>query len=130
MRSISRFPLLLSILFVLTAGLAGPAPAEEGRWESIGPDGGPISALAVAPGARRTVYAGTDGGRLFRSMDAGATWTELRDLRPSPIADLEVDPRDPSTVYAASCTPSSFEDLGGLFKSVDGGATWDRLEGL
>lgn len=38
------------------------APASAAIWISIGPSGGAIRALAVAPSDPYTVYVGTDGG--------------------------------------------------------------------
>src|SRR5688572_2458243 len=91
-------------LLVLTSGLAGPAQAAEGRWESVGPFGGHISALAVAPSDRRILYAGTAEGLLFRSADAGTSWTSVTgDFPDAGVSDLVVDPGDPSTAYAAVC---------------------------
>src|SRR5207248_1065246 len=46
-------------------------------WEAISDrfDGSIISALEVAPADARFLYAGTTNGGLFRSTDAGATWS-------------------------------------------------------
>lgn len=110
------------------------ALAAEGRWESIGPYGGSISALAVAPGAQRTLYAGTAEGLVFRSTNAGAHWSYASGGIPgyTAITDLDVDPRDPSVAYAASCAVLIEFSMktGGLFKTVDGGRTWTQLEDL
>ena len=125
-------------LAVLLALAAGPAaaqitPAVE-RWTPVGPEGGTITALAVAPGSRRTLYAGTENGLVFRSTDGGTTWALTRDiLNPlapqAPVAALTVDPRDAAVVYAAVCflviePPFQF---GGVFKSSDGGRSWTSL---
>jgi hypothetical protein len=45
---------------------------ERTGWTSIGPDGGQIRALAIDPTAPSTLYAGTQGGGVFRSLDGGA----------------------------------------------------------
>ena len=59
-----------SLLVVLGAALrAGPG------WMSGGPQGaGPISALATDPGSALTVYAGSIGQGLFKSVDEGVSW--------------------------------------------------------
>ena len=126
-------------LAVLLALAAGPAaaqitPAVE-RWSPVGPEGGTITALAVAPGSRRTLYAGTEKGLVFRSTDGGTTWALTRDiLSPfapeAPVAALTVDRHDAALVYAAVCfeliePPFVF---GGIFKSSDGGRSWTQLE--
>jgi len=106
---------------LLTTFLAAPAAA---RWVPIGPDGGTVSALAVAPSARRTVYAATYDGLVFCSADAGASWSLAGPGLPSgSVATLVVDPRDASTLYAGLNGSTSK----GGFRSVDGGRTWTSL---
>ncbi len=124
-------PAVLALLISLaSAPGAQAAPAAE-RWSPIGPQGGTVTALAVAPGARRTVYAGTVHGAIYRSTDAGAHWAYAgTNLTISAVADLEVDPRAPATVYAGSCE-FNFEPpfrSGGVLKSTDGGRSWALLD--
>lgn len=137
MQLLLRFrPLLCAatlLSWLVTSGLAGPAQAAENRWESIGPFGGNISALAVAPSHRRTLYAGTSEGLIFRSTNAGATWTSTATtLTPTPVADIEVDPRDPATAYAAVCAVLIEFGVkeGGIFKTTDAGRNWSLSETL
>ena len=74
------------------------------------------------------VMAGTDAG-IFRSADAGATWTRVSadPLGPSgAITDLVADTTNGGVFYAAN------GDIGGgqrngVYKSQDGGATWTRV---
>jgi len=123
------FLLLLVVLLAARSAWAGV-----NRWTPIGPWGGTISSLVLAPSDRRTLYAGTDSGLIFRSIDAGAHWTLAGDgFPPVPVADLAVDPVRSSTVYAAICQSSIEPPLreGGVFKSTDGGGTWHAvMEGL
>jgi len=51
---------------------------------------------------------------LYRSADAGATWTKMndRDVRPFYYSQVRVDPQDPDRVYWSS-TPVNFSDDGG-----------------
>lgn len=98
----------------------------------------PIGALAVAPSNANVIYAGTGeadirsdfdtGDGIYKSSDAGKTWSYagLRDTHM--IADLAVDPHDPNVVYAASLghvfKPNSER---GVFKTTDGGKTWRKV---
>ena len=122
-------PLAVLLLASVPAAAQGP-PAPE-RWSPLGPTGGTISALAVAPSNRRTLYAGTESGGFFRSEDGGARWTDAGSGLPGvAVTDIEVDPRAPATLYATSCEfqiepPFS---AGGILKSRDGGRTWTEIE--
>jgi len=82
-----------------------------------------VSAVAIDPFAPSTVYAGTggfwgsDGLGVFRSTDAGATWSHTSTGLPAvPLNTLVVDPAAPDTLYG---TIGAF-----FFKSKDAGETW------
>src|SRR5207248_7179822 len=96
------------------------ALASAGIWTPVGPDGGVILSLAVDPSDDGVVYAGTNGGGVFRSDDGGASWrwrgNGLNDLS---IEELTIDSSAAERVYAGS--------LHGGFRSNDGGASWSPL---
>jgi photosystem II stability/assembly factor-like uncharacterized protein len=97
-----------------------------------------IGALAVAPSDPNVIYAGTGesdirgdvitGDGVYRSRDAGKTWTYagLRDTHT--ISAIVVDPRNPNVVYASSMGHvfKGNSDRG-VFKSTDGGRTWRKV---
>jgi len=121
-----------STLYVADAGGEGcPGCYEGALWKST--DGGEswadvapdlldpyFSALAIDPETPSTLYLGVKD-RVFKSLDAGATWTGVT-LPGFPdgerVEELVVDPRDPDVVYACAWLA--------LYKSFDGGATWWR----
>ena len=112
--------LLAFLLALLLAGLAaagGPGPSGPG-WRALGPEGGEILALALAPGDPDVMYAGTRTAGLFRSDDRGEHWRSISDNLPfAEVWGVAVDPEDADTVYAAGAYT--------ITKSVDGGVTWD-----
>ncbi|MEA2694487.1 MAG: hypothetical protein QOJ16_3874, partial [Acidobacteriota bacterium] len=110
------YPFLL--LFVSVLALTGALPAGAApRWIPIGPEGGTVPTLVIDPATPGTVYAGTDGGGVWKSVDGGASWSwSSLGMGNVPVRDLALDPRTSSTLYAAT-------DFG-FAKSVDGGATW------
>ena len=109
--------LLLACALLLT-GHPRIARAGLNMWTSTGPDGVYVNALLVDPGAPDTVYAGTAGKGVFKSVDRGATWSKMSiGMGDVYIDSLAVDPGPPCTLYAASSNT-------GVFKSVDGGDTW------
>lgn len=123
MRSAPRRRSLLPLLLLTL--IAGPvlAQAAQARWAPLGPEGGTFTALAVAPTAANTIYAGTWTGLVFRSVDAGGSWSLTGPGLPSGVVTfLVVDPGDAATVYAGLLNP--LEEGPGLFRSRDGGRTW------
>jgi photosystem II stability/assembly factor-like uncharacterized protein len=105
---------VLTALFLLI--FATPARAGVGVWTPLGPEGGPVWALAVDPGDTDVVYAGTRSG-VFKSTDAGTTWTAAsKGLGPTGVwvRSLAVTTE---AVYAGT-------DANGVYKSTDAGATW------
>lgn len=89
----------------------------------------PDTMYAAAYQRRRHVWTLIDGGpeaALYKSTDAGATWTKLKSGLPS--VDLgrigiAVSPVDTNVVYA---TVEAADGKGGVFRSNDRGATWSR----
>src|ERR1700730_13174800 len=60
-------------------------------WTRLGPEGGPVTALAIDPRNSATVYAATSAG-LFKSVDEGAVWSALKPGPPCCIQTLLIDP--------------------------------------
>src|SRR5262245_3779016 len=110
-----------SFLPVLVLGLvsfhARPGAAQE-RWLQRGPEGGEIRSLAIDPQTPTTVFAGTAGGGVFRSLDGGTSWAAMNvGLTDTSVPVLAIDPQTTSIVYAGTAQS-------GVFRSTDGGATW------
>src|SRR5213083_912186 len=71
-----------------------------------------IGAIAVAPSAPDTVYVGSGestlrdsagfGNGMYKSTDAGATWTHIGLEDTQHIGKIAVDPRNPSVVFVAA----------------------------
>jgi photosystem II stability/assembly factor-like uncharacterized protein len=94
------------------------APSASGRWVSLGPDGGPVLALAIDPTDPTVIDAGSQLGTVYKSENGGARWHPLGGGLPGGgIGALAIDPIAPNTVYAGTWRE-------GVFKSTDAGATW------
>jgi photosystem II stability/assembly factor-like uncharacterized protein len=91
----------------------------------------PDIVYAAAYQRRRHVYTLVDGGpesAIYKSTDAGATWTKLKEGLPKVDLGrigLAVSPADPNVVYA---TIEAAEGKGGIFRSNDKGATWEKRD--
>jgi hypothetical protein len=101
------FRLVLAAVIAILVLKAAPAYSSH--------NGVTISSLVIDPQTPTTLYSGTPGG-LFKSTDAGASWSASRPV--NTIAALAIDPLTPSILYAGVS--------GGIFKSTDGGVTWNR----
>jgi photosystem II stability/assembly factor-like uncharacterized protein len=97
-----------------------------------------IGAIAVAPSNPDIVYVASGeglhrpdlsvGNGIYKSTDAGKTWTHLGLRDGFQIPALAVDPRDPNRVYAAVLGhPYGPNEERGLYRSTDGGANWQRV---
>ncbi|MGH8362676.1 MAG: WD40/YVTN/BNR-like repeat-containing protein, partial [Gammaproteobacteria bacterium] len=110
-------------------------------WENISDkyfDSNNIGAIAVAPSDPKVIYVGTGesdirntfltGDGMYKSTDAGRTWSKsgLADTRV--ISRIVVDPNHPDIVYVAALghvwAPNSER---GVYKSTDGGKTWNKV---
>lgn len=103
------------------------------RFRSIGPAsmGGRIDDIAVYERDPRIIYIGYATGGIFKSTNAGTTFTPIFEQYGSAsIGDLAVDQRNPDVLYVGTGEPnnrqsSTFGD--GIYKSTDGGKTFAHL---
>jgi photosystem II stability/assembly factor-like uncharacterized protein len=97
-----------------------------------------IGAIAVAPSDPNIIYAASGeglhrpdlsvGNGIYKSIDAGKTWTHLGLRDGQQIPALVVDPRDPNKLVAAVLGhPYGPNDERGIFRSTDGGSTWQKV---
>ena len=98
---------------------------------------GSIGAIAVAPSDPDVVYAASGeglqrpdlsvGNGIYKSTDAGKTWTHLGLQDGQQIPALAIDPRDSNHVYAAVLGhPYGPNAERGLFVTTDGGQSWQK----
>jgi photosystem II stability/assembly factor-like uncharacterized protein len=118
---------IIALLLTWWAALLPRAAGAADRWVHLGPFGGTVDDVVVAPSTPRTLYAAAMG-QVYRSDDAGGHWRlASAGLLPA-VTTLAVDPSDPSIAYAGRGNVLVGGDTS-LFKTVDGGATWVPLPG-
>jgi len=97
-----------------------------------------VGAVAVAPSNPDVVYIGmgeselrgniAQGDGVYKSTDAGKTWTHVGLAETQTIAKIRVHPANPDLVYVAAFGhPSGPNSERGIYRSKDGGTTWDRI---
>jgi photosystem II stability/assembly factor-like uncharacterized protein len=123
--------------------------ASGGVWKSI--DGGThwkavfddqpaqsIGSIAIAPSDPNVVWVGTGepfirsnvslGNGIYKSVDAGKTWTHMGLEKTGRIARVLIDPRNPDVVFAAAMgTGYGPQPERGVYRTTDGGKSWDRV---
>ena len=103
------------------------------RARHIGPAlmSGRINDMETHPTNARIIYAGTAGGGVWKSNDAGTTFNPIFDDYCQSIGAVTVDPNDPDNVIyvgtGETWTRNSVSIGDGLYKSTDGGTTWNKL---
>lgn len=91
---------------------------------------GTISALEISPADSRVYYAGTDDGRVWRSTDAGGSWTDVSAGLPVRyVTRLTADPYDPQAVYVTHSGFTLDEPAAHVHRSPDQGASWVSISG-
>jgi photosystem II stability/assembly factor-like uncharacterized protein len=97
-----------------------------------------VGALAIAPSNPDVVYAGMgetelrgniiQGDGVYKTADAGKTWTPIGLEKTRAIARIRVHPTNPDLVYVAALgDPYGPNPERGVFRSKDGGKSWDRV---
>ena len=97
-----------------------------------------IGAIAVAPSAPDVVYVGSGesslrdsvgfGNGVYKSTDAGKTWTHLGLDATQHIGKIAVHPKDPNVLFVAAIGQlyAANPDRG-VFRSKDGGRSWQKV---
>ena len=133
-----------SELFYIGTAVGGVWKTEDGgvNWEPVFDDQISLSIgnLALAPSNPDIIYVGTGeanasassgafaGTGVYRSDDAGESWTNIGLENSKHIARLVVDNENPDIVYAAATGSLYAKDTDrGLYKTVDGGENWKQL---
>ena len=99
---------------------------------------GSVGAIAVAPSDPNIIYVGSGeglqrpdlstGNGIYKSTDAGRTWTHFGLRDGQQIPQIIVDPRDPNRLFIAVLGHAyGPNEERGLYRSTDGGRTYQRV---
>lgn len=97
-----------------------------------------VGAIAVSLSDPNVIYVGSGeglhrpdlsvGDGIYKSIDAGMTWTHLGLRDGQQIAQLAIDPRTPDRLFiAVAGHPYGPNEERGIFRSVDGGRTFEKV---
>src|SRR5467141_2009243 len=101
-------------------------------WRMLGPfRGGRVGAVSGVPGQPDAFYFGHVNGGVWKTIDAGRTWSPIFDDQPvASIGALAVAPSAPDVIYVGSGESTLRDSVGfgnGVYKSTDSGSTWTHL---
>ena len=109
-------------------------------WEPIFDDQGTgsMGAIAIADSDPNIVWVGTGeviaashsawGDGVYKSTDAGKTWTHMGLKESHYVGKIVIDPDDPDVVYVAAVGHLwGSNPERGIYKTTDGGRTWNKI---
>ena len=144
MRKSIRCFAAVMMVFLATMIIAGPAPAQDTKFDSDTISGlgarnigsasmsGRVAAIAaVKEDGRLTVYIGAASGGVWKSSNGGTTFKPVFDKEAAQsIGAITIDPQAPKTIWAGTgeaWTRNSTSIGTGIYKSTDGGDSWTNM---
>jgi photosystem II stability/assembly factor-like uncharacterized protein len=132
---VTRTTICLALLLSLATSLCAQVPNgyfSAMQWRLIGPfRGGRTIAAAGVPSEPNTFYFGSVDGGLFKSTNAGLTWSPITDGQPiASIGAIAIAASNPNIIYVGtgeSDIRSNLASGDGVYKSTDGGHTWHNV---
>lgn len=106
---------------------------DELPWRHLGPANpmGRMTDLAVHPARQSTWFVGTAGGGLWKTDNAGTTWSCVsQKLGSVSIGDVAIAPSNPDVVWIGTGEENARNSVqwgDGVYKSTDGGASWTHM---
>ncbi len=115
-----------------------PEPMSSGtfagmKFRSIGPSvtSGRVIAFAVNPNDRANYYVGVASGGVWKTVNAGTTWTPVFEKESSySIGAVTLDSNNPAVVWVGTGENNAQRSVGygdGVYKSEDGGKSWKNM---
>ncbi|HVH11338.1 MAG TPA: hypothetical protein VM736_16200, partial [Gemmatimonadales bacterium] len=129
-------PLIACLVCTFSAPVSAQSMPESAYgalgWRSIGPfRGGRVLAVAGIPGDAATFYFGAVDGGVWKTTNAGVTWTALFDEQHvASIGALAVASSNPNIIYVGTGESALRSDItfgDGVYRSTDGGVHWTHL---
>jgi len=117
---------------------SGPLGSQGGAWTSLGPIDVPsngtgqpngigrVNSVTVNPTNANEIWVGSPAGGLWKSTNAGSSWTAMTDNMPTlGVSDILIDSANTSTMYMGTGDRDAGDAPGmGVWKSTNSGQTW------
>ncbi len=141
-----KLALYLAMLVLVCAFVTDIVAAEEGKDPSLDPAtyaglkfrnlgpalmSGRIADIAIHPSDESIWYLAVGSGGVWKTLNAGTTWTPVFDSQPSySIGCITLTPQNPDIVWVGTGENVSGRHVGfgdGVYKSLNGGVTWRNM---
>ena len=109
-----------------TASWSAVGPVAPGNLAGSLPGVGRLNEIAVDPNNSDIWYAGAPAGGIWKSTNAGTSWTHLLDgFLQVGVSSIAIDPNDSDTIYIATGDDDAQDSYSvGVYKSTNGGSSW------
>ena len=132
------FPSPTQVLNAYQQVSSAPLTSQNGSWSEIGPINlptngtgqpngiGRVNSLTVNPTNINEIWVGAPAGGLWKSLNAGSTWTAMTDNLPTlGVSDVLIDSANTSIMYMGTGDRDAGDAPGmGVWKSTNSGTTW------
>jgi photosystem II stability/assembly factor-like uncharacterized protein len=142
-------PLIALVALFLAIGAAGrttvvraqgdpnvvvpPAAFDDLKWRLVGATrGGRVTAYSGVRQQPHTFYMGATGGGVWKTEDAGITWTPIgsQDIMTGSIGSIDVAPANPNHVWVGTGSAAIRSNViigRGVYRSLDAGRSWQFM---
>ena len=109
-----------------TASWSAVGPSNPGNLAGSLPGVGRTNEIAVDPNNNDIWYVGAPAGGIWKTTDAGSTYTHLLDgFLQVGVSSIAIDPNDSNTIYIATGDDDAQDSYSlGVYKSTNGGSSW------
>lgn len=102
------------------------------KWRNIGPfRGGRSAAVTGVPGKANLFYMGSTGGGIWKTTDAGNSWSNISDgFFGGSVGSVAVSEWDNNVIYVGNgekTVRGNVSSGDGIWKTVDAGKTWKHM---
>lgn len=103
------------------------------RYRMVGPArGGRVTTVTGVPQQPLTFYMGSTGGGVWKTVNAGQSWTNISDgyFEAASMGSIDVADSNPNIIYAGTGSDAIRSNVSigkGMYKSIDAGKTWSHI---
>lgn len=89
---------------------------------------GTITFIDVSPLNNEIIYAGTDDGKVWNTLNGGTSWNQVNNGLPSRwVTSVKTDPFDENVAYVTFSGYRFHDTMAHVYKTIDNGQTWTDI---